>query len=171
MAEPTSDETEPTSDETPWTADPSAGPTPHGDELPPRARGPLRWLLLAAGWLFVGLGVLGALLPVLPTTPFLLLAAACFARSSERFYAWLLDNRVFGPLIRDWRAHRAIPRHAKRVAIAAIVVALGSSTIFAVEHAWGRVALVATGIVLVGFLLRIPNREEVADDPAPKADF
>ncbi|HKJ25363.1 MAG TPA: YbaN family protein [Myxococcota bacterium] len=148
------------------------GATPHPDERPPIAHGPLRWLLLAAGWLFVGLGVLGAVLPVLPTTPFLLLAAACFARSSERFYAWLLDNRVFGPLIRDWRAHRAMPRHAKRVAIAAIVVFIGSSTVLFVAHPWGRVAMVATGVALVAFLLRIPSREDVArDDPAPKADF
>jgi uncharacterized membrane protein YbaN (DUF454 family) len=62
---------------------------------------------------------------VLPTTPFLLLAAGCFARSSERFYAALLGNRVFGPLIRDWRAHRTIPLAAKRMAIAAIVLVLG----------------------------------------------
>jgi uncharacterized membrane protein YbaN (DUF454 family) len=153
-------------------AEPTPGETAHHDEMLPLARGPARWLLLGAGWLFVGLGVLGAILPVLPTTPFLLLAAACFARSSERFYAWLLDNRVFGPLIRDWRAHRAMPRHAKRVAIAAIVIAIGSSTVLVVEHPWGRVAMVATGVALVTFLVRVPNREDVApEEPPPKADF
>jgi uncharacterized membrane protein YbaN (DUF454 family) len=147
-------------------------PTPYHDEIRPVARGPLRWVLLVGGWVFVLLGVAGALLPVLPTTPFILLAAACFARSSERFYAWLLDNRVFGPLIRDWRAHRAMPRHAKRVAIAAIVVFLGSSAVFFVENPWGRAALVATGVALVTFLLRIPNREDVApDEPPPEPDF
>jgi len=145
--------------------------TPYHDEVHP-AHGPMRWLLLGVGWLFVVLGVAGALLPVLPTTPFILLAAACFARSSERFYAWLLDNRVFGPLIRDWRAHRAMPRRAKWVAITAIVVAIGSSASFAVEAAWARGSLAATGVALVAFLLRIPNREDVApDDPPPDADF
>jgi hypothetical protein len=146
--------------------------TRYPDEMQPVATGPLRWVLLVGGWIFVLLGVAGALLPVLPTTPFILLAAACFARSSERFYVWLLENRVFGPLIRDWRAHRAMPRHAKRVAIGAIVVFLGSSAVFFVESPWGRAALVATGIALVTFLLRIPNREDVApDEPPPEPDF
>jgi uncharacterized membrane protein YbaN (DUF454 family) len=146
--------------------------TTHPEEIHPIASGPLRWLLLTAGWIFVGLGVLGAVLPILPTTPFILLAAACFARSSERFYVWLLGNRVFGPLIRDWRAHGAMPRHAKRVAIASIVVFIGSSAVFFVDDPWGRAALVATGVALVAFLLRIPDRETVASyDPPPKADF
>lgn len=146
--------------------------SPHHQEMESIARGPLRWLLLGLGWLFVGLGVVGAILPVLPTTPFLLLAAACFARSSERFYTWLLDNRIFGPLIRDWRAHGAMPRNAKRVAIAAIAIFIGSSTFFVVENPWGRAALLATGVGLVTFLLRVPNREDVAPhDPPPKADF
>jgi len=136
-------------------------PTPYHEEMRPVARGPLRWLLLGLGWLFVALGVAGALLPVLPTTPFILLAAACFARSSERFYAWLLDNRIFGPLIRDWRTHRAIPRRARWLGIGAIVLFLGSSVVFFVAHPWARGALVLTGIALVTFLYRIPNREDV----------
>ena len=136
------------------------------------ARGPLRWLLLTLGWLFVVLGVAGAILPVLPTTPFILLAAACFARSSERFYAWLLENRIFGPLIRDWRAHRAIPRRAKWLAIGAIFVFLGSSVVFFVANLYARGALAVTGVTLVTFLYRLPNREDVApDDPPPEADF
>ena len=146
--------------------------TPDPEEMPPIARGPLRWVLFAAGWLFVVLGVAGAILPILPTTPFILLAAACFARSSERFYRWLLDNRIFGPLIRDWRAHRAMPRRAKWLAIGAIVVFLGSSAVFFVANPWGRGALVATGVALVTFLSRIPNREDIApDDPPPEANF
>lgn len=146
--------------------------TPYHQEMQPLARGPLRWFLFGAGWLFVVLAVVGVILPILPTTPFILLAAACFARSSERFYAWLLDNRIFGPLIRDWRTHRAMPRRARQLAIAGIVVFLGSSAIFVVANPWGRGALVATGVALVTFLLRVPNREDVApDDPPPKADF
>ena len=62
-----------------------------------------RWLLVGLGTLFVALGALGAVLPVLPTTPFLLLAAACYARASTRFYNWLLNNRLFGPSIEAWR--------------------------------------------------------------------
>lgn len=62
----------------------------------------IRTLLLAIGWLSVSLGIIGIFLPVLPTTPFLLLAAACFARSSRRFYLWLVEHPRLGPWVRDY---------------------------------------------------------------------
>ena len=68
----------------------------------------VRVALVVAGTGFVGLGILGAFLPVLPTTPFMLLAAACYARASTRFYNGLLNNRAFGPTIREWRRYRSI---------------------------------------------------------------
>jgi uncharacterized membrane protein YbaN (DUF454 family) len=119
-------------------------------------------LLLVLGWLFVGLGLAGVVLPVLPTTPFILLAAACFARSSERFYDWLLASRVFGPLIRDWREHHAIPRRARWIGITAIVIFLGSSLVFFVSGLWLRLLLAAVGVALIVFLYRLPAREDVA---------
>jgi uncharacterized membrane protein YbaN (DUF454 family) len=128
------------------------------------AAGPLRVLLLAAGFLFVGLATLGVFLPLLPTTPFLLLAAACFAKSSHRFYAMLLGNRIFGPLIRDWRDHRAIPLRAKLMAITAIALVMGSTAIFALEHPAGRAALLAFGAGLCAWLWRQPTREDVAGE-------
>lgn len=76
-----------------------------------------RGLWAAAGFLFVGLGFVGIVLPVLPTTPFLILAAACFARSSPRMEAWILGHPRFGPLVRDWQARGAIPRRAKQIAL------------------------------------------------------
>ena len=79
-----------------------------------------RWGWFAFGWLMVLLGFIGALLPVMPTTIFLILAAGCFSHSSPRFEAWLLDHRWFGPPIRRWRARGAIPRRAKIVAIASM---------------------------------------------------
>lgn len=87
----------------------------------------MRFLFLSLGWLFVALGIVGAFLPVLPTTPFLLLAVACFARSSPRLEAWMLDHPKFGPSLRDWRERGAIPTKAK---IAAVVMMSASYAIF-----------------------------------------
>jgi len=135
-------------------------PRDHRDETGPLAPRGLRLVLVAAGLVCVGLGALGVVTPVLPTTPFLLVAAACFARASPRFYQRLLANPTFGPLIRDWREQRAIPRRAKRTAIALITVTIGSSAIFVVEPWWGDALLVATGIVLCTWLWRQRTLEE-----------
>ncbi len=78
----------------------------------------MRGLFLALGLALVALGFVGAFLPVLPTTPFLILAAACFARSSKRLESWLLEHRRFGPVLREWRLRGAIPRKAKLMALA-----------------------------------------------------
>src|SRR6218665_3377907 len=77
----------------------------------------IRYALLTLGWLSVVLGVVGIFLPVLPTTPFLLLAAACFARSSERFYTWLVNHPKLGPWIRDYLDGNGIPLKGKVYAI------------------------------------------------------
>jgi uncharacterized membrane protein YbaN (DUF454 family) len=74
-------------------------------------------LLVAAGAVSVAVGAVGIFLPLLPTTPFLLVAAACFARSSERRYQWLMSHRVFGPYIRNYHEHGAVTRHAKIVTL------------------------------------------------------
>lgn len=77
---------------------------------------PMRWIYLSLGWLALGLGIAGIFLPLLPTTPFLLLAAFAFSRGSPRLHAWLLGHRHFGPVIRDWQERRAIPLRAKLLA-------------------------------------------------------
>ena len=85
----------------------------------PRSRSRLvRGLFNAAGTLALGLGILGIFLPLLPTTPFVLLAAACYARGSERFHQWLLANPTFGPIVREWEDHRSLPYRTKITAIA-----------------------------------------------------
>ncbi|MEZ5824463.1 MAG: YbaN family protein, partial [Geminicoccaceae bacterium] len=87
----------------------------------------MRLLWVAGGIVSFGLGVVGAVLPLLPTTPFMLLAAFCFARSSPRLHDWLLRHRHFGPMIENWRRHGAIDRRSKFVATALCAVALLTS--------------------------------------------
>lgn len=82
----------------------------------------LRGVYLVLGLLFVAHGFIGAFLPVLPTTPFLILAVACFARSSHRLESWLLDHPRFGPALRDWRQRGAISLKAKMMSLAGTIV-------------------------------------------------
>jgi uncharacterized membrane protein YbaN (DUF454 family) len=118
-----------------------------------------RGLFLAAGFVFLGIGVAGVVLPVLPTTPFILLAAACFARSSERFHAWLLDHRHFGPIVREWREHRSIPYRTKLFAIAMMAATLGASIVFFVRPGWLQAALAVFGVLLAAWLYSVPSRD------------
>lgn len=115
---------------------------------------------LGAGHLSVGLAVLGVFLPLLPTTPFLLLAAGCYARGSVRFYNWLLNNRTFGPMIRNWREHRSVARRHKVMAITLIVLSIGSSVLFFVPNIYGKVSLSLLGLGWVIVMLRLPTRYE-----------
>jgi uncharacterized membrane protein YbaN (DUF454 family) len=119
----------------------------------------VRHLLLAAGFLCVGLGVAGVFLPVLPTTPFMLLAAACFARSSPRFHRWLLGHPTFGPLVSEWERHRAIPWRAKLWAIGLMSATLAASIVFFVKNPWVQGGLAAMGVALAAWLYRIPSRD------------
>jgi len=120
--------------------------------------GPARWLLIGFGFTCVGLGAIGAVLPLLPTTPFLLVAAACFARSSPRFYRWLLNRPGVGPAIREWRETRTIPRPAKTVAILAILLVGGSSIFSFVDNPWAKLIMGVGLLSVIGWLLRIPTR-------------
>lgn len=100
------------------------------DETGHRHPVPVRLLFAGLGTLFMVLGFLGVFLPVLPTTPFLLLAAACYARASRRIFDWLLGHPRFGPLIREWREHRSMPYRAKRTALLLIALSFAVSTTF-----------------------------------------
>ena len=108
----------------------------------------MRPLWLAAGIASVGLGLAGVVLPLLPTTPFMILAAACFARSSPRLHDWLWHHRIFGPAIRDWRQHGAIPPLAKRLSIGAMAAAFGLS--LALGQRWEVLALQALVLAVMG---------------------
>ena len=119
----------------------------------------VRWLLWLAGSVALALGLIGVVLPGLPTTPFILLAAACYAKASPRLHGWLLNHRFLGPMVRDWEAHRSLTRRSKTVAQVSMVVMVGLS-------AWGlRERPVVLAIVLIAALIgvlvvaRIPTRE------------
>lgn len=118
----------------------------------------VRWIFLALGLAALLLAVLGIFLPLLPTTPFVLLAAACFARSSERFHNLLLAHRVAGPIIRAWREHRSMPPGVKPWAFLLMGLSFGAS-IMLMELAWHRAMLAAIAVVLAFFLWRVPVRQ------------
>lgn len=118
-----------------------------------------RLILLIIGWLAVVLATLGVLLPLLPTTPFLLLAAWCFARSSPRFHHWLLYRSWFGRYLRHWQKYRAMPRGAKPNAILFILVTFALS-LWLVKILWVRILLLAILCALLIFLWRMPVVDE-----------
>ena len=139
-------------------------PTAPGSATLHRSR-VVRWLLWLAGSVSLALGLVGVVLPGLPTTPFVLLAAACYAKASPRLHGWLLNHRFLGPMVRDWETHRSLTRRSKTVAQVSMVVMVGLS-------AWGlRDRPVVLAIVLIAALVgvwvvaRIPTRERNTTAP------
>lgn len=122
----------------------------------------------ALGTLFLLTGIVGVFLPILPTTPFLLLAAACYARSSRRFYNWLMNHPAFGPLIVEWRTYRSIPWRAKLVAMATMLLTFGSSILFFVHDGWLQLALTFFGLMMLVWMYRIPSRDRPGQQKSSK---
>ena len=119
----------------------------------------VRVLFTLAGAVALGLGLIGIVLPLLPTTPFVLLATACFARGSERFHQWLLANRTFGPMVYEWERHRSLPYRTKVTAIVLMSLTMAVSIVFFVEPAWLKAALALFGVALALWMYRIPSRD------------
>ncbi len=118
----------------------------------------VRWAYFLLAWGFFALGIIGVLLPVVPTTPFMILALACFARSSQRFHDWLFRHRIFGPPLRAWVAHRVVPLWVKLVAWGSMTASTGY-LFWRGDMPWpvlaGAVALV---VIAVWYLARCPSR-------------
>ena len=112
-------------------------------------------LLISLGVLSVGLAMVGVFLPLLPTTPFLLLAAACFIRSSDRLYRWLITHRWLGPYIKNYREHRAITRRAKVVTLLLLWGTLGYAAVGVVSALAVRVLLLVIGVGVTLHVLRL----------------
>lgn len=117
----------------------------------------LRWILICCGWFSILAGVVGIFLPLVPTVPFLLLAAVCFGRSSERFHTWLIEHNHLGPLIRDYLNGGGIPLRAKRIAISMVWVSFPASAFMFVPVVWAKILLIAVAAGITLYLLRLPT--------------
>lgn len=120
-------------------------------------------LIRVLGFVFLGLGLVGVFLPLLPTTPFVLLAAACFAQSSERMHRWIMANPTFGPMVRDWERRRCVSCRVKAIAIASMAVVGGMSVFLALDTLAWRLAgsaLLLTGSLFVLGLKTCEAKEE-----------
>jgi len=119
-----------------------------------------RGLLVVAGLLSTTLAVVGIFLPLLPTVPLLLLAAACFARSSPRCHNWLREHRHFGPVLAAYQDGTGIPRRAKVTALLLIWTSIPLSALFLAEATWLRLLLLLIALVLTLYLLWLPTRTD-----------
>ena len=124
------------------------------------SHGLIRWVWIGGGTFFVGLGIMGIFLPLLPTTPFLLLAAACYARGSKRFYNWLLNNRWFGNYIKNYREGKGIPLKTKILSISLLWATIGYSTVFVVGIPFVRVGLILIAIAVTTHILSIKTLQQ-----------
>jgi len=119
----------------------------------------LRILYIVLGSFFLGLAFVGVVLPIIPTVGPVLLAAFFFSRSSERFDQWLIDNRLFGGIVRDWRAGLGFTVRAKAIAIAAIAATFTISIVFVIDPAALRVAMIALAVALAIYIARLPTKQ------------
>lgn len=122
-----------------------------------------RVLLVILGLLFLAIGILGYLVPGLPGTLFLLIAAWLFSLSHPRLYNWMMTNRWFGTTLRDYRAGLGIPLRIKVIAVTAIATSVTASVVFAIDDPWVRTGLIALGLYGMYFVLSRPTRQLVRE--------
>lgn len=119
-------------------------------------------LLLLLGFIFVGLGFIGIIVPGMPTTVFMILAAACFAKSSPKFEQWILDLPGIGRLVQDHRDGLGMPQKSKAIAITMMVLAVTLSIIFAITSTLVQILVGGVGIIGVWYVgVRVPTKEKV----------
>ena len=108
----------------------------------------IRAMLIIVGTVSLALGLIGIFVPVLPTTPFLLLAAACYARGSLRFYRWLIQNRLFGAYIRNYREGKGLPIKLRAPTLNTLWITIGLTAILFVDALWIRVLLLVIAVAV-----------------------
>lgn len=131
------------------------GDTSSANPVQTRKDGLRRNLLIIIGTVAVALGMIGVFLPVLPTTPFLLLAAFCYARSSERFYRWLLTNRWCGEYVRNYQEGRGLPLKQKIITAALLWLTIIGSILFVVAPWWVELGLLGIAVAVTIHLVKI----------------
>lgn len=114
-----------------------------------------KYILIGLGWFFVAMGIVGIFLPLMPTTIFFILAAALFARSSEKFYNWLINHPKFGKFIRDYREKRGMPLKSKIIAISMLFITIGSSAYFFTEKISIRILLIVIAIGVSAYIVSL----------------
>jgi hypothetical protein len=128
-------------------------------KVPRISRNWLRPVLWVGGTLALLLGIIGIVVPGLPTTPFVLLAGACYMRASPRAHAWLLRNRTFGPILREWEQHHSIAPRVKRIAIATMALTAGFSIWFFADTPWLQGLVLGAMLFGATVVWRLPSRK------------
>lgn len=121
----------------------------------------LSWIYIGLGWIAFALGAIGAFLPILPTTPFMILAAYFFSRGSDKLHAWLLARPFIGSGIRDWEEHRMIRKRPKIIASLLIVGLFSYTLIFVSVPIWIKVTVALIGVSVLTFILTRPSMPRV----------
>lgn len=123
-----------------------------------------RFVFFVLGWFFFVLGAVGVVLPVLPTTPFMILALGCFARSSEKFHRWLYGHSIFGPPLQRWEEHRVIPLGAKVFALTAMALSLIYVSLYVTVPSYVLIVMIAVmgygAFFILGKPSNVPNRND-----------
>lgn len=123
-------------------------------------QGMMRIIFIIIGMISLVLGIIGVFLPVLPTTPFILLSAYLFGRSSEKFHRYLYNHRIFGQIVRDFQDKKAIRRKNKVIALVTMWLVILSSVIFFMPFWWAKVIVLSIGAGTSVYLIRFPEYKE-----------
>lgn len=115
----------------------------------------MRFLLIVIGFISLALAIIGLLVPLLPTTPFLLLSSACFLRSSETLYKWLINHKIFGRYLWLYLKYHAVPLHTKIIALCMLWLSIGYSVFYVAEMSWHRVFLLIIAVCVTVHILRL----------------